>query len=102
MQIKYIDPELKKALKCVSPPIRREVGLSFDIAGRISEILKQKNMSQADLARAVGKKPALVSRWLSGTHNFTLQTLSQIEAALGASIIYVKKSRLSGKDTSKP
>jgi Predicted transcription factor, homolog of eukaryotic MBF1 len=92
-RIKYIDPELKKALGKVPPSIRREVGLSFDIAGRIIEILNQKHMSQADLARAVGKKPALVSRWLSGTHNFTIQTLSQIEAALGVSIIHVTKAR---------
>ena len=92
-RIKYIDPELKKALGKVSPSIRREVGLSFDISRRIIEVLEQKHMSQADLARAVGKKPAMVSRWLSGTHNFTIQTLAQIEAALGVSIIRVTKTR---------
>ena len=90
-RIKYVDPEFKKALEGVAPSVRREVGLLFDIAGRINEILKKKNMSQADLARAVGKKPALISRWLSGTHNFTIQTISQIETALGTSIILVKR-----------
>jgi ribosome-binding protein aMBF1 (putative translation factor) len=96
-RIKYIDPKLKEAFQTVSPSVQREVDISFDIAKRISDLLTVKHMSQADLARACNKKPALVSRWLSGTHNFTIQTIAVIETALGASIITVQKSRKARK-----
>ena len=91
--IRYIDPDLKKALDKVNPAIRKETGYSFDIAKRISDLLKAKHWSQADLARATGKKTPMVSRWLSGTHNFTIQTIAEIETAFGQSIITVNKTK---------
>lgn len=93
VKINYIDPDLESAIKDVNPVIRREVSYSFDIAKRISEVLASKHWSQADLAKATGKKAALVSRWLSGTHNFTIRTLAEIETALGAPIVVVYKTR---------
>ena len=93
VKIKYIDPVFKENLEQTNPAVRKEVGFSFDIARRITEIMAQKHWNQADLARATWKKASLVSRWLSGTHNFTIQTIAQIECALGASVISVSKTR---------
>lgn len=92
-KIKYIDPEFKAALEQINPAVKKEVGLSFDIAKRISNLMIAKRWSQADLARATGKKAPLVSRWLSGTHNFTIQTIAEIETALGATIISVRNAK---------
>ena len=39
------------------------------------------------------KKNAEISRWMSGQHNFTLDTIAKIEAVLGEDIIAVKKYR---------
>ena len=91
VKTRYIDSELESALGRVNPAIRKEVGYSFDIAKRITDVLKRKHMTQADLARAMGIKAPLVSRWLSGTHNFTIQTISEIETALSTSIITIRK-----------
>ena len=93
VKVKYIDPVFKEALEQVNPAIRKEVGLSFDIAKRVTDLMAEKHWNQADLARATGKKASLVSRWLSGTHNFTIQTIAQIECALGASVISVSKTK---------
>ena len=93
MPIQYIDPVLRKALHEVSPQIKKEVNHTMDIALRIHEILVRKNWSQADLARATNKKEAIVSSWLSGTHNFTVRTIAEIEAALEEDIITVKRYR---------
>ncbi|MBR4756548.1 MAG: helix-turn-helix domain-containing protein [Bacteroidales bacterium] len=90
---KYIDPELAEALEKVSPAIRKETSHEFEIARRIRDILVKKRWSQVDLARATGKKEATVSLWLSGTHNFTIRTLSLIEATLEEDIISVRKSK---------
>lgn len=93
-RVKYIDPEFKRALVGISPVVRKEVGYSFDIAKRINAILEARHWSQADLARATGKKTPLVSRWLSGTHNFTIRTIAEIETALGAPVLNVSTAKV--------
>ena len=73
----------------VNPEIRRMVDLSFKIVDRIHEILKAKGLKQKDLALRLGKKESEISRWMRGTHNFTIDTLIAIENALGEPIIAV-------------
>jgi transcriptional regulator with XRE-family HTH domain len=57
------------------------------MAARISNVLKQKGLTQKMLAEKLGKRPSEISKWLSGTHNFTLDTLSDIEYALGIKLL---------------
>lgn len=38
------------------------------IANRVYDLLKERGMSQRDLARTLGKTETEVSCWLSGTH----------------------------------
>ena len=73
----------------VNPEIMRMVDLSFKIVDRIHEILKAKSLKQKDLALRLGKKESEISRWMRGTHNFTIDTLIAIEDALGEPIIAV-------------
>ena len=77
----------KSKVEQVSPEIMSEVQLSAGIIARIDKLLKEKNMTQRDLARKLGKDEAVVSRWTTGFPNFTLRTLSQISAALGEPLI---------------
>lgn len=63
--------------------------MSFQIADRIDALLKQKGISQKELAKLTQTSEAAVSRWLSDTHNFTLSTLAKISAVLGQNIIVV-------------
>lgn len=90
-KVYYIDPELKKWLEMGSPVIRKETSFSFGIAKRINDILKKKGWSKTDLAKATGKKTPVVTKWMSGTHNFTMRTIAEIEVALGEEIITVKQ-----------
>lgn len=46
-------------------------------------------MRQKDLAMRLGKKEPEISKWMRGTHNFTIDTLVSIEEALGEPIISV-------------
>uniref|UniRef100_A0AB33JIK8 HTH cro/C1-type domain-containing protein n=2 Tax=unclassified Prevotella TaxID=2638335 RepID=A0AB33JIK8_9BACT len=80
---------IEERRKHVSPEIRRSVDLSFQIADRIHEILKAKGMKQKELAAALGKSEAEISKWMRGIHNFTIDTLISIEKAVGAPIIIV-------------
>lgn len=60
---------------------------SFDIVDRIYQILKDQNRDQKYLAKALGKSESEISKWMTGTHNFTIKTISKIEAVLGKAII---------------
>lgn len=71
----------------VSPEIMIEVQLSADIIARINLLLKEKNMTQRELAQKLGKNESIVSRWTTGLPNFTLRTLSQLSIALGEPLI---------------
>ncbi|MCU0338637.1 MAG: helix-turn-helix domain-containing protein [Spirosomaceae bacterium] len=59
----------------------------MDLAVRIDKAIKLKGWTQKQFAEAMGKKPSEVSRWLSGTHNFTTDTLWQIEQRLGIQLL---------------
>lgn len=65
------------------------VDLSFRIVNRIHDILEEKGLKQKDLAQRLGKNESEVSRWMRGTHNFTIDTLIAIENALGEPVISV-------------
>ena len=62
-------------------PAEQKAGfdLSFGIAERISEILKAKGLTQKDFARLLNKRDSEISKWLTGRHNFTTQTIARIE-----------------------
>ena len=62
---------------------------SMLIAARIEDILQELNWRKKDLAEKLGKQPSEITRWLSGTHNFTINILADIETATGRKIIQV-------------
>lgn len=80
---------LEERRKRVSSEIRQSVALSFRIVDRIHEILQEKGIKQKDLAIKLGKSEAEISKWMRGTHNFTIDTLVSIEDALDAPIVQV-------------
>jgi transcriptional regulator with XRE-family HTH domain len=62
-----------------------------DIVVLISRLLKSKGITQKQLAENLGKKPSEISKWLSGEHNFTLETICKLEAELGETLLVVPK-----------
>ena len=70
-----------------TPEQRKYVENNMDIVDYIHDLLAEKKMKPVDLAKAMNKKPAEISKWLSGTHNLTVQSISKIEAALEEDII---------------
>ena len=63
------------------------VNWSFDISDKIELKLKELGMTQKEFAKKMGKTETEVSRWLSGTHNFTLRTLAKISTVLDVNLI---------------
>lgn len=81
----------KEKMDAIPPEIVSEVQLSADIIARIDAILKEKKMTQRDLARKLGRSEAVVSRWTTGFPNLTLKSIAEISTALGTPLIQVTK-----------
>lgn len=88
----------QNALKQVPEDVKIQVDLSMGIADRIVAILNAKNMSQKEFAKLMGKTEAEVSRWVGGTHNFTLSTIAKISAALDTSIVNISTDYILTED----
>ena len=78
--------------------LKTQLRFSDSIAEKLSKLLEERGMTQRDLARKVGKTEAEVSRWLGGTHNFTLSTIAKISAALDTSIVNISTDYILTED----
>lgn len=79
------------AVRQIPHDVKKRVDWSFDVSDHIDAILKERGMTQRQLARQMGRSEAEVSRWLGGTHNFTFSTLAKISVALGVDLISIPK-----------
>lgn len=75
------------------------VNKSFDIVDRIHEILEAKGLEQKDLSKLLGKNESEISKWMTGTHNFTIKTITKIENVLDASILRIENKKSSKMST---
>lgn len=78
-----------ECLATVQSDVKMELDMSFALADKIDMILREKNISQKQLAKKMGKTEAEVSRWLGGTHNFTLRTIAKISDSLGVKLLTI-------------
>jgi len=79
----------KQLLQSIPDDIKNKVDLSMAIASQVNAILKRKGISHRSFALMLNKKESEISKWLSGTHNFTINTLAKITTALKEPIISV-------------
>ena len=78
-----------QALSEVPNDWKIQIDLSWAISDKLAAILEERGMTQRDFAKIVGKTETEVSRWLGGTHNFTLKTIAKISSVLGCDLISV-------------
>jgi len=71
----------------IKPENRQFVSKNLAITEHISSLLKERGWSQKEFANRLGKHESEVSRWLSGLHNLTLESIVKMEVALGTEII---------------
>lgn len=74
---------LNKAISQIDPAEKARVTQLMALSVRISEALEKKGWSKSQFASLMRKEPSEVTKWLSGTHNFTANTLTDIGLVLG-------------------
>ncbi|MCF1420435.1 helix-turn-helix domain-containing protein [Mangrovimonas futianensis] len=67
------------------------VNLYADIVVRINQIMKQKGLTQKELAYNLDKKPSEINKWLKGEHNLTLKSIAKLQAELDCPLVVVPK-----------
>ena len=79
---KYHSPIIDKIRERITPQLKSLISRRMSLAAKIDDALQARGLTNVEFAYMMGKKPSEISRWLSGTHNFTTETLWEIERVL--------------------
>lgn len=87
----YSSDLINDLLNQITPEEQQQTDIKMQLAAKIFAALKARGWKSLDLARALNiKSPSLVSKWLSGTHNFTVDTLVDIQRILNIQLLNVE------------
>jgi transcriptional regulator with XRE-family HTH domain len=70
-----------------SPQMSQQISKRMKLAAQIDDVLMSRGLTNQEFAFMMGKKPSEITRWLSGTHNFTTETLWEIERVLNIQLL---------------
>lgn len=73
---------LKQIRENRDPLKRKKVQFLIDTACALDDLIQSRGISPSDLAKKMNKYPSEISKWLSGTQNFTQEVLLDIANAL--------------------
>ena len=89
----YNSEIIDEILSEISPDEYQLVEKKMLLAAKIDEAIKARGWQKQDLAKALRKRPSEISKWLSGTHNFTIETLWEIEKVLNVELINLHEKK---------
>jgi len=82
---------IKEKSKTINADNKQFISKNLDISQQVFEILERKGWKQKNLAKALGKSESEISKLLSGLHNLTLRSITQLEVVLESDIITTPK-----------
>ena len=59
----------------------------MSLAIKIADAIEKNGYSKSEFAKKIGKNNSEISKWISGTHNFTFDTLILLEMELDIKLI---------------
>jgi len=88
----YSSPLIDALFAEITPAEFELTGKKMQLAAKIDDAIKAKGWTKKQFAEKLGKHPSEISKWLSGTHNFNLETLFDIERVLDIVLVNVSDS----------
>lgn len=82
----YQSSKLQELLEEVTPLEMEKTKVKMQLAARIEDLMKVKGWKKSQFAEKFGKSPSEITKWLSGTQNFTVDVLTEIAFILGVGI----------------
>lgn len=83
----YNSSKLQELLNEVSALEMEQTKVKMQLAARIEDFMIANGWNKSQFSEKVGKNPSEITKWLSGTHNFTTDVLTEIAFALGVELI---------------
>ena len=77
---------VSQVLAETSPAEKVQVSTKMAIAARLDDLLTERGWGKKEFAGKVYKSPSEITKWLSGTHNFTVDILAEIAVVFGLSV----------------
>lgn len=84
---KYNSSKLQLLLDEVTPLEMEKTKNKMLLAARIEDLMTARGWSKSQFAEKVGKNPSEITKWLSGTQNFTVDVLTEIASTLGVELV---------------
>lgn len=78
--------QVKALLAEITPAEKLRTQTKMGLAARIDDLIIQMGWTKGEFASKLGKQPSEVSKWLSGTHNFTIDTMADIAILFGLTV----------------
>lgn len=97
----YDSPLLKSLLAKITPEEHERTLNQMMMAARIEDGMIAKGWNKGEFAKKMGKTPSTISLWLSGSHNFTLDILTDIQRVLGIQLLCVEEAKPEVKEVVK-
>jgi len=90
---KYNSSKLQELLDEVTPLEMEQTKVKMQLAARIEDFMRAKGWSKSQFAEKIGKNPSEITKWFSGTQNFTTDVLTVIASTLGVelTVLFGKK-----------
>ncbi|HUC82355.1 MAG TPA: helix-turn-helix transcriptional regulator [Flavisolibacter sp.] len=79
---KYSSPIVAKLLSELTPAEELQHRTKATLAARLDDLINARGWGKSEFAERANKNPSEITKWLSGTHNFTVETLAEIALAL--------------------
>jgi len=83
---KYSSPVIGELLHEITSVEKEQCNTKMMLAARLDDILTERNLGKSEFAKKVNKNPSEITKWLSGTHNFTVDILTEIAMALNLTL----------------
>ncbi|KPM46586.1 helix-turn-helix domain-containing protein [Jiulongibacter sediminis] len=88
---KYKSSLLEELSAEIHPLEQKKTDAKMILAAKIEDAMKAKGWNRTQLMNATGQKNlSMITKWLSGTHNFTTETLVIIGQALGINLLNIQ------------
>ena len=79
---KYTSPVINQLLGEITPVEKLQTNTKMTLAARLDDLITARGWGKSEFAEKVNKNPSEITKWLSGTQNFTIDTLAEIGVAL--------------------
>ena len=88
------DEDIVSSFLKKTEPFQEDVNCKLLLASKIIDGMKAKGWNKSEFAKQMKVQNSIISRWLSGTHNFNLDTLLAIQKNLNINLLDLDRNSI--------